>query len=114
MSDQRQGPELLPVNHVFSLTEVCCLCEVEEHRVVEIISHGVIDHPLQDRLQPADRQVPDLSFSHADLERLTRAVRLQREFEVQVENLALVLDLMDTITRQRQEIAVLTRQAGPL
>lgn len=112
MSEHDAIPELLPVNHVYSMTEVCCLCEVEEHWVVEIVTQGVIEHPLHEQADQQSHGLVEMYFSHDDLDRLARAIRLQREFEVQVENLALVLDLMDTITQQRQELVVLRQQAG--
>jgi len=93
--------ELLPDDYGYTLEDVCVLCHVERHWVISSIEHGVIEVS----------EIQSHVFSLADVERLTRALRMQREFELQTENIALVLDLMDTIEHQRSELQLLRRQA---
>lgn len=94
--------ELLADDHAYSMDDVCVLCRVEQHWVIEVIENGVIENSSDGYT----------IFTQWEVDRLVRAVRMQRDFELHTENIALVLDLMETIEEQRRELELLKRQAG--
>lgn len=103
-------PEPQDETRLYSAVEVCRVCALSEERLVEYVAHGVVVGAVtteREREEAAARR-----FSHAELHRLVRAVRLRRELEVELPNLALVVDLMDTLERQRRELRRLRRELG--
>ena len=81
--------------------ELCALCRVEDVVLVEYVRHGVV----------VAEDADGTRFAAPALERTLRAVRVQREFEIGVEALALVVDLLERLDAQRREIAVLRGRA---
>ena len=77
--------------------ELCALCRVEEVVLVEYVRHGVV----------VAEDADGTRFAAPAVERTLRAARVQREFEVGLEALALVVDLLERLEGQRREIATL-------
>lgn len=81
-----------------SMDDLCAVCRVERTQIVHLVEEGVID-PL-----PAMRaavQVAQWRFSGESLSRARRAVRLQRDLELNAAAAALVMDLLDQIDALR-------------
>ena len=81
-----------------SMDDLCAVCRVERTQIVHLVEEGVID-PL-----PSVRsavQVTQWRFSGEALGRARRAVRLQRDLELNPAATALVLDLLDQIAALR-------------
>lgn len=78
------------------LHELCTLCRVRTTHVVELVEEGVLtpEGPGQDQW----------SFDHQAIKRTQTALRLQRDLEVNLPGVALVLDLLDEVRELRQQI----------
>jgi chaperone modulatory protein CbpM len=82
-----------------SLIELCQRVPLEEHFVVECVEHGIVQVPGQ---QPVE-----WVFSSTAIRRIQKAHRLYRDLELEINNLALVLDLLDQRDALEQEVRAL-------
>jgi len=87
--------ERLDETRRYSTDELCVLCRIDETTIVRLIEHGVIEHH------------DGSSWSWRSVHRITRAVRVQREFEIDLTAVPLVLDLLERIERQQRELQLL-------
>lgn len=87
-----------------TLTEVCRATRIEEGFIIECVELGVA--PVSGDESLAWR------FSTTAIMRLQKAWRLHRDLELQVDSLALVLDLLDERDRLQQQIAELQARLG--
>ncbi|MEO6102838.1 MAG: chaperone modulator CbpM [Pseudoxanthomonas sp.] len=71
----------------FTLEEFCIVCAVEEHHVVEMLEHGIIE----------TRSVKEWRFGGNSMRRARISLRLQRDLGVNPAGTALVLDLLEQI-----------------
>ncbi|MEO6184738.1 MAG: chaperone modulator CbpM [Steroidobacteraceae bacterium] len=80
-----------------TLDEFCSICAIEEHHVVEMLEHGIIE----------TRSVTQWRFSGESMRRARISLRLQRDLGVNPAGTAVVLDLLEQIDslqrRLRQE-----------
>lgn len=83
--------------------ELCALCRIDAVALVEYVRHGVV----------VAEDASGTRFAAPALHRTLRAVRVQREFEVDLGSLALVVDLLERLEGQRREIAVLKGRLRP-
>ena len=104
MSDAAEGPvdpdDVLDASDGragYGREELCALCRIDAVLLVEYVRHGVL----------VAEDEAGTRFAAPAVHRALRAVRLQREFAVDVEALALVVDLFERLEAQRREIAVL-------
>ncbi len=81
----------------YTPSEVCTLCRITVTTLSSYIEHGLIDEISDDRSH----------FQQIHVIRILKATRLQRELELDIAHLALVIDLLDTIDTQRRELDVL-------
>jgi len=81
---------------LLSIEDLCRICSIERHHVVEFVEEGV--------LEVAAIDAPEWHFWGGALRRARIAVRLQRDLEVNLLGVALALDLMDEIERLRRDI----------
>lgn len=77
------------------LDELCRLCRVSSEEVIELVEEGV--------LIPQGSTVSDWYFDYLAVKRLQTAIRLQRELNVNLPGVALVLDLLDELQELRQQ-----------
>ncbi len=82
----------------YTLEQFCLASAVEASVVRELVDQGV--------LEPA-REQTIWYFSEADLNRCMRALRLQRDLEVGLQNLALTLELLDRNQALRNRVEYL-------
>lgn len=101
-TDDARDVELLDDRREYTVAELCEVCRIEPRRLVEYVAHGVV----------TSVGGAGVRYTHVELGRLVRAVRIGRELEVDVPHLALVMDLVETIERQRRELDLLRRQIG--
>jgi chaperone modulatory protein CbpM len=71
----------------FTLEEFCSVCAVEQHHVVEMLEHGIIE----------TRSISEWRFSGDSMRRARISLRLQRDLGVNPAGTALVLDLLEQI-----------------
>jgi len=87
----------------YSLHQLSVLCDVHHEYLVDLIALGIInaegDHPSH------------WLFSYSAVLRINKAMRLQRDFALDQQGLALALELLDEIERLRIQVARLTPSA---
>ena len=76
--------------------ELCTLCRLSRAHLVELVEEGVV-HPVGGTPE-------DWRFPSSDLARLRRALRLQRDLEVNLAGVALAMDLLDELERLRARL----------
>jgi len=79
-----------------SLEEISIACSCSREWVVELVEEGV--------LQPQGSGRADWRFPGTSLAKAHTAMRLQRDFEIDLAGVALALDLMDEIRRLREKL----------
>ena len=78
-----------------TLTDLSRMCAVEERHLIEYVEEGVLNAVEVKRTW---------LFRGSALRRARRALRLERDLELNLAGVALALDLMDEIDRLRREI----------
>src|SRR5690348_14638254 len=78
----------------FSLMEVCAACSVTEELVIEIVAEGIVE--------PLGGEREHWRFTGVALTRVQRALRLQRDFGINLAGAALALDLLEELERLRR------------
>lgn len=91
--------EVLSSDRIYSLSELCTICRIDESTVIEYIDYGVI----------VSESTSVYHFSQPQLERLLRGTRLQRDLELNHAGVALALDLLETIDRLKRDMDKLKR-----
>jgi len=74
------------------LDEFARACGVEADFVLTLVDEGLVQPPLS---------APPLRFGGDELARVRRIWRLQRDFEANLQSVAVMLDLLDEIDRLR-------------
>jgi len=70
-----------------SLPDLCRFCQADEAWVIELVEHGV--------LEPRGSTVAHWHFVGSNIARAKKARRLNRDLGVNLEGIALVLDLLE-------------------
>lgn len=86
------------VIETLTLTELCRFCGADSGWVMELVEHGALD--------PQDPTSTEWEFHAVAIARARKARRLQRDFEVNVAGIALILDLLDERDALRRALAV--------
>ncbi len=99
MSDQT--PKVLKGTVVEEQTEVTLedlgrFCAVRRESIVSLVEEGI--------LEPRGRRPEQWRFAAANLHRAARALRLQRDLEINLEAIGLVLDLLEEVEQLRAEL----------
>jgi chaperone modulatory protein CbpM len=81
---------------VLTLDELCRFCTVREERIVALVEEGV--------LRPEGGRRSRWRFPESSLQRAAKALRLQRDLELDPPGVALVLELLDEIERLRGQL----------
>lgn len=80
----------------FSLEELCRSCQVDQTVITEYVEQGIVE--------PSGRNTRSWRFSGAVLPRLTRALRLQKDLELNTAGVAFALDLLGEIESLRKRL----------
>lgn len=86
-----------------TLTELSGACRVHEERIIELVEEGVIEPETRRR---------EWLFRSTQLRRAGKAVRLQRDLQINPAGAALVLDLLDEIEALRARLGSGRDDAG--
>ncbi|MBI4693021.1 MAG: molecular chaperone [Gammaproteobacteria bacterium] len=105
-SEQMLIVEIVDDTGRYGLREFCELCAVTAESVRELVEAGV--------LLPAGRHPHEWQFNLHAIVRLRRARRLQRDFALNLDGLALSLDLLDELEATRERVRSLERQLAQL
>jgi chaperone modulatory protein CbpM len=87
-----------------TLTEFEKQYQVDEAFLNEMLDHGLIE--------PTQLETEKMVFDIQALQRIQSALRLQRDLEVNMPGIGIVLDLMDELHHAREELQILRRQIG--
>lgn len=90
---------LLDDTVTLSMDELGCACAVETQRIVQLVEEGI--------LEPIDSHQQQWCFSAAALGRARKAIRLQRDLNVNLAGVALALDLLDEVEHLRARLRYL-------
>ena len=80
--------------HEMTLDDICIACQVEQSMIVDLVDEGVV--------KPSVSRSGSWRFSAGKLPRIARALRLQRDLELNVAGVAFVLDLLNEIETLRK------------
>ena len=86
----------------YSFIEVCQRYRLPEQLLEEMIEHALFHTPITDKAQ--------IAFDQRALRRLESACRLNRDLDVNLSGVGIVLDLIDEIEILRHELTILRRQ----
>ena len=85
-----------------TLTELCRCCSARKETIVALVEEGI--------LSPAGGSGgSSYRFAGTSVKRASRALRLQRDLEMDLAGVALALDLLEEIERLRQRLRVYER-----
>lgn len=84
-----------------TMAELCRFCDADSAWVVELVEHGALD--------PLGNARAEWTFQATSVARARKARRLQRDFEVNVAGVALILDLLEERDALRRALAVTER-----
>ena len=85
-----------------TLTELTTMCGAGSHAVELMVTEGL--------LRPQGRHPSDWRFDGFEVRRARRALRLQRDLDLNLAGTALALDLLDEVEALRDRLRVLERQ----
>ncbi len=94
-----ETPDIVDDLDVFSLEQVCEICQVDAEQVKSMVELGVV--------QPDGGHPSTWTFAFYTVTRMKRACRLQRDLDLNLPGVALSLDLLDEINRLRSELDLL-------
>ncbi len=87
---------LLDERTEFSLAELSRACTRHAEWIVELVDEGI--------LEPVGRHPREWRFPAESITRAQKAMRLQRDLQVNLAGIALILDLMDQIDTMRSRL----------
>jgi len=90
---------LLDEQSEFSLNDLCCVCSSSAEWIIELVEEGALEPIYREKkpLQPLASQQTKWRFSADDLQRARTAMRLQRDLNLNLAGIAMVLDLLENI-----------------
>ncbi len=88
----------LTEEHALSLDDFALACGVEITFVSELVDEGLVQ-PIADRPDPSAWRFPGEALA-----RVRRIRRLQRDFEANLQSVAVMLDLIDEVERLRAHL----------
>jgi chaperone modulatory protein CbpM len=97
---------LLDERTVVTLHELTHVCGVSQEQVCSMVREGM--------LQPRGAEPEQWRFSGVEVRRTRRALRLQRDLELNLAGAALALDLLDEVERLRRRVRCLEQHHGSL
>lgn len=89
--------EIVDDSIIYSLTDVCEICGAPQEIIVELIEYGVLE-PVPTKIKGTTNE---WKFSQKQLLRSQQALRLQRDLSINLQGIALALQLMDELEELR-------------
>jgi chaperone modulatory protein CbpM len=84
-----------------TLAELCDICHISSDFIQELIAFDVV--------HPKGHAPNEWIFELAELQRIQKALRLQRDLEVNLAGVALALNLLEELEELRAEVNLLHR-----
>lgn len=101
MTQDLLSGEIFEEYAVLSVDDLSRLCAVEHSYIVELVDEGV--------LSTMEQNSSEWRFTGTALKRARTALRLQRELEINLPGVALVLDLLQELEESRRALRRLER-----
>lgn len=102
MENNRLSEGIIDETVTLTFKEFCEICSVKEEYIIEMVHLGV--------LEPVGKHISHWQFTLFQLQRFKKAQRLQADLELNMEGVALSLELLDQLTSLRKKINSLERQ----
>lgn len=74
-----------------SLSEVCEICSISKERLMELVAYEIL----------SQQQAREMYFDLLQLHRLQKALRLQRDLDLNLAGIAIILDLQDQLRSRK-------------
>ena len=103
MNENILSGEVLDEQIEISLTELCQACSIQTEWVVELVEEGILQ-PISNSRDSRDSLQP-WRFTAISLYKARTATRLQRDLGINIEGIALALDLLDEINQLKTRLA---------
>ena len=87
---------ILDETTTLTLDELSCACSVRVERIIELVDEGI--------LEPVGRDLREWCFPGPSLGRARIAMHLQRDLDINLAGVALVLDLLDELESLRARL----------
>lgn len=81
-----------------SVGDLCRCCHVREEKIIGLIEEGI--------LTPLAAEGGEARFPGTSARRAARALRLQRELELDLSGVAMVLELLEEVERLRRRLRI--------
>ncbi len=94
--DQVLSGAIFEESVLLTVKDLSRMCAVDERHIVEYVEEGV--------LNVVEISAAEWHFTGAALRRARRALRLERDLEINLAGVALVLELMEEVERLRREL----------
>ena len=94
--DQALAGAIFEETALLTVEDLSRMCAVEERRIVEFVEEGV--------LSVVEVDTVEWHFTGAALRRARLALRLERDFELNLAGVALALELMEELQTLRREL----------
>jgi chaperone modulatory protein CbpM len=91
---------------ILTVGDLSRLCAVEEHRIVEFVEEGVLEVRAGSAAVSLRHPTAEWQFTGSALHRARMALRLERDFELSLTGIALVMDLMEELEQLRRELGM--------
>lgn len=98
--DQLLAGTIVDETTEISIEQLSIFCSVRRERIVSLVEEGVLEPVARRR----SRRANEWRFAGDSLKRAARAIRLQRELDIDISALGLVLDLLEEIETLRRRI----------
>ncbi len=87
-----------------TLDELCQICQISTDIIHDLVAYGII--------HPTHINHSEWMFDLTELQKIKTALRLQRDLEINLAGVALVLDLLDELRELRQQAEILERHTS--
>jgi chaperone modulatory protein CbpM len=94
---------ILDETTTLTLDELSCACSVRVERIIELVDEGI--------LEPVGRDLGEWCFPGPSLGRARIAMHLQRDLDINLAGVALVLDLLDELESLRARLRRLEEES---
>lgn len=95
--DRSHKAAVFQANTAITIQQVCRACGIERSLIVSMVEHGIVT------MQQGE------VFDSADVTKVSKAARLYRDLNVNVQGIAVILELLDELEAMRAHIATLER-----
>ena len=94
--DQALAGAIFEETSLLTVEDLSSMCAVDERHIVEFVEEGV--------LSVVETETREWRFTGAALRRTRLALRLERDFELNLAGVALALELMEELQTLRREL----------